>query len=124
VVFLFRKWPGIRGNRVPLLPSLSRNARSFVSPNSAPFEVSLTNSLAIEVPTAEGVPHCRLTSGNSTEITSWIKITVLPFYLSPADFFLREVRREKKLGIFLAAAIMVVGDLVLVAGYALCLGGK
>jgi hypothetical protein len=76
------------------------------------------------MPTAERVPHCRLTSGNSTEITSWIKITVLTFYLSPADFFLRKVLRGKKLGIFLAAAIMVVGDLVLVAGYALCLDGK
>ena len=68
--------------------------------------------------------HCRITTGNAIEIIPRIDIAALPFHFLRADFFLRKVRREKKLGIFLAAAIMVVADLVLVAGYALCFGGK
>jgi hypothetical protein len=68
--------------------------------------------------------RCQITTGNAIEIIPGIEIAALLFHFLRADFFLRKVWREKKLGIFLAAAIMVVGDLVLVAGYALCFGGK
>jgi hypothetical protein len=50
------------------------------------------------------------------EIIPRRKISVLPFYFSTADYFPREVGREKKLRIFLAAGVMVVVGLELVAG--------